>query len=710
MMKIAIKINTTILYGSCVLLSLVNHAQADNNTDTLVVTGTRTEKRIWDSSVSAYVLDRETLERNNSDSIGEALRDIPGIEIYDNATAGRKQIIIRGESPSHVLMLVDGQEVSYQRSGHGSGAGLLIDPDSIERIEVIKGPHSVLYGSQAIGGVINFITKKGSSDKQAFSGHLKSIYDGSSSGFTQLGSAYGTLDNFSYRISGNYSDYGDKRTPEGRLKNTDFGNKGLSSWFGYHFNQHSFGLALESYKLHTQTYNNNDNSSELKSFLVKLPRVERQKIGLFYDYVTDDHIIKNIHFDVYHQKIARQFRNDLVIEPNPRINNHIKTNTNDQQHSQGINLQTDFQFNDHVKLVTGAQYLQDKVKQNSHKHVDFTSRIIPSYQKDVNSRNQWQQSSISLFGQNEWKINDKLVWNIGLRKYWLESKVLSGASKTTQIYPSGQRPNSVINSKDKRKQVHDNTLVISSGMTYEVDDNNIFRASFAQGYVYPTLTHLYAVTSAASQTIYGNPHLKAEKSNNFEIGLRHSSDNWIIDTAIFYSSARNYITEMVCNGESVCNGSRGSKYNVYYNNANKAKTYGSEITIEYNQWDVIPYLNTNFMRRKLETPNYKTYSSNTPMINGRVGLRNTHFFSSFDLSSDIYMRFASKSKKRSDNTRYEYNGWSAVNLNLFAEFGDKRQYSLGVDLNNIFNKHYQTAHESIPAAKFHAVVSGSIKF
>ena len=116
------------------------------------------------------------------------------------------------------------------------------------------------------------------------------------------------------------------------------------------------------------------------------------------------------------------------------------------------------------------------------------------------------------------------------------------------------------------------------------------------------------------------------------------------------------------------------------------------------------------MRRKLETPNYKTYSSNTPMINGRIGLRNTHFFSSFDLSSDIYMRFASKSKKRSDNTRYEYNGWSAVNLNLFAEFGDKRQYSLGVDLNNIFNKHYQTAHESIPAAKFHAVVSGSIKF
>lgn len=708
------KINKTltlVFTASGIWLTSINSSFADNsNIDTMLVTADRTEKRVWDSSVSAYVVDREAIERNNGDSLAEALRDIPGVEIYDNATAGRKQVIIRGESPSHVLMLVDGQEVSYQRSGHGSGAGLLIDPDSIERIEVIKGPHSVLYGSQAIGGVINFITKKGSANQVPFAAHLKSSYDTAASGFNQIASAYGNIDNFNYRISGNYTDYGDKRTPEGRLKNSDFANKGLSSWFGYNLEQHKLGLSLEDFDMNAQTFTKLDNNSPIKSFMVKLPKIERQKVGLFYDFNSDGKILKNLHLDGYWQKIAREFRNDLVIIPNRNTNNHIHTNTNDQQKTYGINFHIDFQINDQLKWITGAQYLQDKVKQNSKNRVDFISKIIPSYQKDRYSKNQWRQSSFSLFSQNELKLNDKLTWNLGLRQYWLESKVLSGSSREVKQFLSNSNHSTVINTTDKKKSVHDNTLVVSSGLTFEIDNHNVVRASFAQGYVYPTLAHLYAQTSAATQTIYGNPHLKAEKSNNFELGLRHSSDYWVLDTAIFYASAKDYITQSVCNGQAICHGIKDSKNTTYYDNANKAKTYGLELTLEYNQWDVIPYLNTNIMRRKLETESYTTYSSGTPTINGRFGLRNSHFFNSFDLTSDWYMRFASQAKKRSDGTSNNYAGWTTMNINLFAEFGDKRQYALGLDLNNLLNQKYTTAHESIPAAKFHAIFSGSMKF
>lgn len=54
-------------------------------------------------------------------------------------------------------------EVTYQRAGDNYGVGLLIDESALERVEVVKGPYSVLYGSQAIGGIVNFITKKGES-------------------------------------------------------------------------------------------------------------------------------------------------------------------------------------------------------------------------------------------------------------------------------------------------------------------------------------------------------------------------------------------------------------------------------------------------------------------------------------------------------------------------------------------------------------------
>lgn len=713
-------LNLTLKKKPCLLTSVVgfliittNTVQAQtNNQDTIVVTADRTEKKVWDSAVSVNVVDREKIEKTSGDSIAEALRDIPGVEIYDNGTAGRKQIIIRGESPSHVLMLIDGQEVSYHRSGHGSGAGLLIDPDSIERIEVIKGPHSVLYGSQAIGGVINFITKKGSADHKAFEGHLKSTYDSSASGFTQLASTYGTIDNFTYRLSGNYTDYGNRRTPNGRLKNTDFGNKGISNWLGYTIDQHQFGLSLEYDNLHTQTYYD-QSSPSIKSFIVKLPLLERKKAGLFYDYAINGRFVKNIHIDGYLQKLSREFRNDLLVIPNPITSNHTKTHTDDQQHTQGVNLQTNLQLHERVSLVAGAQYLQDKVEQEYHRRLNFKSQMImvPSYKENRFSNNKWQQSSYSLFAQNEWKITDKFIWSFGLRQYWVKSKVIKGSSTTITEYLSGNRPTETVHSNDKKTKVSDNTLVASSGVTYNISDNTIVRGSFAQGYVYPTLAHLYAVTVAAGQTIYGNPHLKAEKSNNYEIGLRHSSDNWVLDTAIFYSDAKNYITQMACEGQAICNGINGSRSSTYYGNANKAKTYGLELGLEYNRWDIIPYINNNIMRRKIETKSYTTYSTGTPLVNGKIGVKNLHFYPSFDLNSDLYMRFASKVKNRESKTSIEnYGGWSALNVSLYAEFGKNREYGIGLDLNNLLNKEYRTAHESIPAARFNAVLSGSLKF
>lgn len=679
--------------------------------ETITVTSDRGEKSIWDSSMPVVAVNEDEIKKHNGDSIIETLRDIPGIEISDNSLAGRKQLMIRGEAPSRVLILIDGQEITYHRSGHGSSAGILIDMESVDRIEVVKGPNSVLYGSQAIGGVVNFITRKGSNNGEKFNGHLKSIYNGATDGFTQQGSVYGSVDNFDYRLSGTYSDQGDRKTRQGRLKDTDFNNNSASAWLGYTLDKHKLGLSLEHYQLETNTYYEADpNTPDIKEFSVKIPKLEREKMGIFYDYQVDNGIIDKIHVDGYYQKLKRQFRNNILIAPIPTMKIGTNTHTDDTQNSLGLTTQINWKPSKNINLITGLQYQQDEVKQTSTTK-NTINTPIPSrdYVENKWQNNTWQQSTIALFAQNDWSITDDFAWNIGIRQYWIESKLKNGHSELTKTPVSGT-PTSTI-TIDKARTNHNNNMIISTGLTYQGVENTLFRASFAQGYVYPTLAHLYGITSAHQQVIYGNPNLEAEKANNYEIGLRFNDNTWLIDSSVYYSTAKNYITDQVCNGSAVCSGAVGTT-NRYYINANRAKTYGVELTLEYLKWEIIPYITANYIRRQVETDSYKTFDSGSPALSSTIGIKNSYIIDRLntDLDSNLFIRTATNANNRSGDTTYHYAGWSTLNLSMTASFGQKRQYQIGLDLNNILNKNYTTAHESIPAAKFNAVISGSLNF
>ena len=107
--------------------------------------------------MSVTVLTSKDVEKSAARTIGELLQDVPGVRIENDGSQGLKRVSIRGEDAFRTLVLIDGQKISEHKSM--SGAALLIDPSRIERVEVIKGPASVLYGSDAIGGVVNIITK-----------------------------------------------------------------------------------------------------------------------------------------------------------------------------------------------------------------------------------------------------------------------------------------------------------------------------------------------------------------------------------------------------------------------------------------------------------------------------------------------------------------------------------------------------------------------
>ncbi len=125
-----------------------------------VVTSTRTEQAASASIAALTVIDRQQIERSQAQSVPELLQRVPGISLVNNGGPGKSTALyMRGSNSNHVLVLIDGIKVGSVTSG---GAALQDLPvELIERIEVVRGPRSSLYGSEAIGGVIQIFTRKG---------------------------------------------------------------------------------------------------------------------------------------------------------------------------------------------------------------------------------------------------------------------------------------------------------------------------------------------------------------------------------------------------------------------------------------------------------------------------------------------------------------------------------------------------------------------
>lgn len=166
--------------AACLLLSLSAPVLAQdlpdgssrpNTLDTVVVTAAGFEQKIVDAPASISVVTREDLSHRPYTSLIDALRDVEGIDVGMETTDknGRATISMRGMPSEYTLVLIDGRRQSnvgqlYPNNFGGGQFDYLPPLDAIERIEVVRGPMSTLYGSDAMGGVINIITRRNQSE------------------------------------------------------------------------------------------------------------------------------------------------------------------------------------------------------------------------------------------------------------------------------------------------------------------------------------------------------------------------------------------------------------------------------------------------------------------------------------------------------------------------------------------------------------------
>ncbi len=146
--------------GAALSLVLPAVRGAGLESEPVIVTATRTPQPLSDVLASSTVITRDRIEQRMPASFGDLLRWVPGLEVARPGGPGQpSSVFMRGTESNHVLLLIDGVEANPGTIG---GAPFRdVRPELIERVEVVKGPRATLYGSKAIGGVINVITRRG---------------------------------------------------------------------------------------------------------------------------------------------------------------------------------------------------------------------------------------------------------------------------------------------------------------------------------------------------------------------------------------------------------------------------------------------------------------------------------------------------------------------------------------------------------------------
>ena len=665
-------------------LALQVQAQETVELDEVKVTAGRVEQELMDVNMSVSVITQEEIRRSSARNVGELLEDIPGVRINNDGGQGMKRIKIRGEDAFRTLVMIDGQKVSEHKSM--SGSPMLIDPSMIERIEVIKGPASVLYGSDAIGGAINIITKKGGT--KPIEGEVSAGMNTSASGKNASGSIYGGIDGWKYRLSASIEDNDNLKTPKGEMENTYFTARSVSGFLSYDFTPDAtVGASLDYYDLEF-------GSSDVNTpgFAVDVPKWTRFKAAAFGEFKNITSSFVRLRTDIFYQKSKKDMTNTVpgvwtqgevdtfkamgfeeaflnrvgVQAGNAYV---LQPHASNDMNQYGFSIQADWQIGDRNYLIAGYEISYDDL--NAHSWNTGTN-VMPMMLTDKNYDG--YQMTNAVYASMETLLSANLTLTYGARYTWVKTDMDSINNKMgTKTSGEGS----------------DGKIVFNAGVLWHGTDNLTLRASYAQGYRSPILQELYIDTSMGSTgTTYANPDLKPETSDNFEIGARWNSKGLSADLAIFYSLADDYIATLY----------NAQKRGYQYSNVAEAKTFGVELTssVRIAETGFEPYLTATWMRRQFQNGDgFSTYDTATPEFMLRYGVRWSGMYAGVGLRTDVFARSQTATEyddgiqNVTNSSSYRLGGYTTLNLTAGVDFGPKRQYSFDLGLYNIFDKGYQ---------------------
>jgi iron complex outermembrane recepter protein len=651
----------------------------------VTVTGVSGATQIKKTPTPVTIIRKEYLLREASTNLIDALSKTPGVSQVSTGPAISKPSI-RGLGYNRVVVINDG--VRQEGQQWGDEHGIEVDEYGVNKAEILKGPASIMYGSDALAGVVNFISVV-SPPQGMIKGNIFSNYQTNNRLRGFHGDIGGNHNGFIWGLNGTYKAAADyKNKYDGYVFNSKFNEKDYGGYIGLNKSWGFTHLLLSSFDQSPglvegdrddatgkflKLVNNGGNEVEAiatnDDFKSTDPFIPRQRIRHFK--VTTDNsfnVGKNrLTFNMGYQRNQREeFGN--VLDPSEK-ELYFDLNT------VNYNLQYQFAEKNNWKTSIGINGMQQTNKNKG------AEQLIPAY---------------SLFDIGGFiytrKTIDKLTLSGGLRfdNRAIDSKLLMDGSDT----------------KFEGFKKDFSNVSASGGLSYEASSAVVLKLNLARGFRAPSIPELASngAHEGTNRYEYGEQDLKSEKSFQADAGIDFNSEHISFSASLFYNAIKDFIyyrkLSAVAGGDSIITDGVDNFFAFRFNQDN-ASLYGAEFNLDIHPHplDWLHFENTfSYVRGKLSDE--QDGSKNLPfipaarLINELRGdfLKKGKSVKNLYIHVELDNTFAQNNPFTGFNTETKTSGYSLFNAGFGGDIATKGKtlFSLFIAANNIGDVAYQS--------------------
>lgn len=531
----------------------------------VVVTADRNAQTLDKAAPNVSVIGRKTLNQASAQNLDDIVMYEFGVSVpSDNNRRGHAGINIRGIDGNRILMMVDGVRIPESYAGGGSNGAIsgrdMVESDTLKQVDIVKGPYSALYGSDALGGVVNMVTLSPSdfvdAGKRGYFG-LKHSYRGRNRSHGVTATVAGFHENAEGLLMltrrqghetenmGSDTSYSTARTATNPQKNNAYnilakGNIGnerhrLETLYEqyYHANDTVLANGLGSQSRGPVTIATSESNAR--------DRIRRQRIEAGYRY-TGEGRLKEANLTAYQQKLRTE--DDAVDASITRMGTRQLGNSTRysdygfNQTIRGLNGRSVWEFDGAVKqtVVAGAEYKHtETARPRDSLTVDnLTGAVSKVYAGSTYPNKTFPDSkrkTFSVYAQDSLTFGNGIVLTPALR---YEKDKLN--TSTDQAYLNA-------NPSGTATRFSDSAFTPSLRLSVPMGEQFTSFATYSQGFRTPPFD---SATMAFANTTYGyavipNANLKSERSNSFELGMKFKNERTRAQVTAFYNRYRNFI-------------------------------------------------------------------------------------------------------------------------------------------------------------------------
>ncbi|HSW54379.1 MAG TPA: TonB-dependent receptor [Ignavibacteriaceae bacterium] len=660
--------------------------------DEVVVSTNRTENYLRNSPFAESLVGKEEIQTRPSFSLPDILQNEPGVSLLRDGIWGT-EVSIRGLNRENVITLIDGNRIAT--STDVAARLSMVDINNVERVEVIKGASSSIYGSGATGGIVNIITKSPQLyDRFSLNGNVISEYNTVNNLSVFGGSVYSGSSLWSTKLSGSYRKANNIQTPNGELNNSQFEDYSFSGALNI-FPIENHKLKIDYQLFRADNVGIPGSSVFPEQALVTYPFERRELISAGYEIQNISKAFYKLSAKYSYQLINRDVENIPYIVQNipasggnpARRVSVLKITPSADHKNNNATLQGNFWLFDSHNLAAGIDYWDRSYNGERERYqlievLDSAGNVVSTTNRITGEKPLPNSSykSLGIFAQDEFKLfEDKLSTTLGLRYDFIN---ITGEKTLNPVYVIN---NGVINTTPPNQQViwdstdeNNSSYSANLGFIYSLFSNFDLTLGLGSSFRSPSLEERFQYIDQGSVVRVGNPDLEPEKGQSIDLGIRHYSDNLKILSSFFYSHFNDLVVEVP--------GTYEGRNALIKTNIGEARIYGFDFSADYNFWrDYIFYTTASYVKGDDITADGNL--PEIPPLNGRVGFK-FGFLNYFqtDISSTL---FAEQNNVAEDELTTP--GYAVFNLLLntvpiiFSNFSF-RIYS-GVE--NIFDKGYR---------------------